>query len=404
MPESVAESWARLRLVQGDSKDRAIELSARDVASFVVGSAPDSSWVVHDPSVRSEHFMLHWDGATLRVADRQGAGDVRVDGQPLTTQWRVISGRVRIEFGNAAMVAETAALAVAGPQPPGPMPALAANEAAVGGASASRKHKATLIGVAAHFPAPGSDPPTSAERSELVEAPERPETATPVPFSGARPEADRVRKATLLGVAMNLPAGASKTATASVGAAANREPEPADAPGAVAPAQRAALTGTLLGVANPVDALRGAQRFVATSEPNGNVTAQPSWGSAQAGADLASGRAVSAGAITQDEVPAVEVPRIGVGGRVAGVWQEAPASVAERAGRGVLNTVAAEAGSAPHFEHGAVAPDPRRRALPRHEATSVASQEKRTFPWRYVGIAVLTAVAYVAWLYLLDHL
>jgi hypothetical protein len=29
---------------------------------------------------------------------------------------------------------------------------------------------------------------------------------------------------------------------------------------------------------------------------------------------------------------------------------------------------------------------------------------KRRFPWRYLGVGVLTAAAYFAWLYLLDHL
>jgi hypothetical protein len=28
----------------------------------------------------------------------------------------------------------------------------------------------------------------------------------------------------------------------------------------------------------------------------------------------------------------------------------------------------------------------------------------RGLPWQYLGLGVLTAVAYVAWLYLLDHL
>jgi hypothetical protein len=33
-----------------------------------------------------------------------------------------------------------------------------------------------------------------------------------------------------------------------------------------------------------------------------------------------------------------------------------------------------------------------------------ARRPNREFPWRYLGVLVLTAVAYFAWLYLLDHI
>jgi hypothetical protein len=39
------------------------------------------------------------------------------------------------------------------------------------------------------------------------------------------------------------------------------------------------------------------------------------------------------------------------------------------------------------------------------DAASLESRRPRDpFPWRYVGIGLLTAAAYFAWLYLLDHL
>ena len=39
------------------------------------------------------------------------------------------------------------------------------------------------------------------------------------------------------------------------------------------------------------------------------------------------------------------------------------------------------------------------------DAASLDSRSPREpFPWRYVGIGLLTAAAYFAWLYLLDHL
>jgi hypothetical protein len=41
---------------------------------------------------------------------------------------------------------------------------------------------------------------------------------------------------------------------------------------------------------------------------------------------------------------------------------------------------------------------------PRDSIPSTARVERGGFPWRYLGIALLTVVAYFAWLYLLDHL
>jgi hypothetical protein len=40
----------------------------------------------------------------------------------------------------------------------------------------------------------------------------------------------------------------------------------------------------------------------------------------------------------------------------------------------------------------------------RDPATIASRRPRGSFPWAYVGIAALTAVAYFAWLYLLDHL
>jgi hypothetical protein len=40
----------------------------------------------------------------------------------------------------------------------------------------------------------------------------------------------------------------------------------------------------------------------------------------------------------------------------------------------------------------------------RDAASFESRRPRRGFPWRYVGVLVLTSVAYFAWLYLLDHL
>jgi hypothetical protein len=40
----------------------------------------------------------------------------------------------------------------------------------------------------------------------------------------------------------------------------------------------------------------------------------------------------------------------------------------------------------------------------RDAASFESRRPRRGFPWRYVGVLVLTSVAYFAWLYLLDHM
>jgi hypothetical protein len=61
---------------------------------------------VQEAGVSPIHFSLHWDGATLRIANTHGAGQTRVNGALLGADWQVLEGRTRLEFGGAVIVLE----------------------------------------------------------------------------------------------------------------------------------------------------------------------------------------------------------------------------------------------------------------------------------------------------------
>ncbi|HEY6878787.1 MAG TPA: FHA domain-containing protein, partial [Polyangiales bacterium] len=200
MTASDAESWAKLRLVEGESSAMKWELvSSLGHTTLTVGSNSDCTWVVRADGVRPIHFSLHWDGGTLRAADVYSAGDVRVDGQALTSQWRPLLGRARIEFGRAAMVVESSA---------GGQPKSAEHPLESGPPSErrpnSRSGKETLIGVAPHMIAglmttpskvESSSPPPGQSSPAGPSSSRPPVTVTP----SARPPHDRSMKATLVG-------------------------------------------------------------------------------------------------------------------------------------------------------------------------------------------------------------
>ena len=67
MSSADSESWARLRLVQGESAAQVWELVASaGQTTLTVGLSPGCHWVVREEGVAPIHFSLHWDGATLR--------------------------------------------------------------------------------------------------------------------------------------------------------------------------------------------------------------------------------------------------------------------------------------------------------------------------------------------------
>jgi hypothetical protein len=123
------------------------------------------------------------------------------------------------------------------------------------------------------------------------------------------------------------------------------------------------------------------------------------------------------GAVTQAEVPAAPVAR-GPAERVGSSWHETPEPrkgsshppmavlveppPAEPHARPLddeATYAARPSADSADFERYSDAPTTMR------DAPSLDSRRVREpFPWRYVGIGLLTAAAYFAWLYLLDHL
>ena len=438
MTGAAAESWARLRLVQGDSSAQVWELVAsRGQTTLTVGSGPSSSWVIREDGVRPLHFSLHWDGATLRIADTYGAGDVRVDGTAISAQWKPLIGRARIDFGKAAMVAETSAGAESELQPPEPssLPPIAALQST-----------ATLLGVMA-------DPPVELVTPKADSSPPKASESTPpangelkdgsASFRPARPsDSERARKATLVGMVISAPPPAplpeikmpdeprpSEPAPAMVAAASIvvEEPKKTTPP-------RGIPSGTLIGVVGPLEARvqRLAQdgsggklsdKRTMLGVPLRDLRIEPP-ATSTPGGELP-------GIVTQAEVRAVATTPMASppAERIGSTWQEIPG--APRTGsqppmavlvdpppagqRRVENDSAARTVSdrPPGFDPRQRGFDPRASTYDRvsdiptqmRDVGSLDSRRpKRTIPLRYIGIVVLTAAAYLAWLYLLDHL
>jgi hypothetical protein len=76
-----------------------------------IGASPQCPWQIEAPGVEDYQLVLFWDGEVLWAADFGGSGKVRVDGSPLG-EWRALTGTVRVEFGQAALLVETSAAAV----------------------------------------------------------------------------------------------------------------------------------------------------------------------------------------------------------------------------------------------------------------------------------------------------
>ena len=179
MTASDAESWARLRLVEGESSAKQWELvSSVGHTTMTVGSSTDCTWVVHGAGVRSIHFSLHWDGSRLRAADVYSAGDVRVDGVDLTPQWRALSSAgaegttdgVRIEFGTAVMMVETSSSAARSPSAEHTLdaPSGAARSASVSDAAATTQTVSRSSSPSASESRRGSSSPARATGKETL--------------------------------------------------------------------------------------------------------------------------------------------------------------------------------------------------------------------------------------------
>ena len=116
-PTVAPSAWASVRLIQGASKANQWQIdSSTTRAQLTVGSDKACDWTVAADRVAAIHFELFWDGRRLWIADTHEAGGVTVDGGRLAS-WQPITGRARIEFGGAVMVAECSVPAVSVERP-----------------------------------------------------------------------------------------------------------------------------------------------------------------------------------------------------------------------------------------------------------------------------------------------
>jgi len=440
MTASDAESWAKLRLVEGESSADKWELvSSLGHTTLTVGSNSDCTWVVRAEGVRPIHFSLHWDGATLRVADVYSAGDVRVDGQALSSQWRALHGRTRIDFGKASLLVETSVEAApSSAEHPLEHPASDSGRPLEtpkrGGHSPIRgSGKETLIGVAPQSLA-GLQAAMQGYNAERHGS-ERP--AAP----SIRPVSDRSMKATLVGGIGLQPGPNSAGSSAPPGQGGRGGAKP---------------NATLMGFAN-VDMLRGVgtqpagggapgslgdvdQRTTQGFPPSGKSSSSAPPSNTPAGRRMTQKGMISQPpGVLQDAVAQAPVRSVSERAvserppgrldpqlRIGSAWQEKP-DAGGRTLRGVQqhddepelessgSRRAPRTGSPANWDAGRGAGrdagrdegGERLSDIPtqmRDPTTFESRRPNRGFPWRYVGVLVLTGVAYFAWLYLLDHM
>ncbi|MDB4985869.1 MAG: hypothetical protein JWN04_1047 [Myxococcaceae bacterium] len=478
MTASDAESWARLRLVEGESSAKKWELvSSVGHTTLTVGSNSDCTWVVRGEGVRPIHFSLHWDGSRLRVADVYSAGEVTIDGTALTSQWRPLSGRVRIEFGKAAMVVETSAALSSSPPrssehlldglPSAPSsagtsskPPASDSRPAARPASSSPRNigKGTLIGVA----------PQTLIEAKLLENYQAPSVTSELPdgvsakdarraersrVERERAERERVErpsmKATLVGGiglaglgAAHTPIPGRKLSTPAESEAEAKKAAESKLPRTSGPAANATLMGF-----NMTEALRGivgtqpsisvghsVSEIVGGSplgEPDPRTVqgfAHDNKPSSSAPPNIIIGpagrRMTQKGVISQppggereavSQATARVIPAAPGGDRterIGSAWQELPEdpSRAGRTLRGVQEVDAeADFPRAPRVGgHSDWGREERLSDIPTQMRDPASFESRRPasrgFPWRYVGVLMLTGVAYFAWLYLLDHM
>lgn len=418
MTASNAESWARLRLVQGESSTQKWELTAtQGNATVTVGTSPDCTWVVQDEGVRAVHFSLHWDGRTLRIADVYSAGDVRVDGALLSSQWLPLLGRVRIEFGNAAMVAESASGAVISEASGSPFPEIVHDStppvpSARPSAAAPRSTvKGTLIGVAPNTVLPSYLQAPSPAGTSASEPPSAPASGQAGETSRPRAPAGSLKATLVGGVAIGgAPAGVAKNKP----------------------------NATLMGF-NAAEVLRGVVGTPSvpvggSSVPDGPVggldqrTVQgfPAVGSSGSSVPPASSPVIAGRRMTQKGV--ISRPPGVLEGAVAhvpvrAVSEPAPGSAAQaRIGSAWQEVPEADAFIAEPIE--GEQPIPRPPRTPRistapwdiadrlseiptqmrdHASFATSRRRRRGLRWHHVAVLLLTVTAYFAWLYLLDH-
>jgi hypothetical protein len=429
MTASGGDTLTKLHLKQGESSARSWELVSASVATtLTVGAAADCSWVVHADGVRARHLTLQWDGAQLRVADLAASGDASLNGQVLGANFEVVHDGALLAFGKALLSVESQRMVrpdvhpldlgmpAAHSAPPVATSTPAAHVASAPPASASGAstplRKQTLLGVA---PITLEPPSAKGSSSSVPPGGDGFRVLRPSESNGRRPSSNPPGPP---------PAGSSEPHAAPYAGtdqASSAEPPspvvevmsapPGDTAPSVSAGKAAAMrSGTLIGVAVPeiLHSLRTKRSgSLADDEQrtlHGYVAPPPGSGDSVARAGTVQVRGDGRGG-----GPAADATQ-----RIGSAWQESPfngvsafggadprATLNETRPSGVLDSppVGASPGvdTWPAREAGATEP----LAGPPLTNTSPV---KAGLPLRYVGIALLTVVAYFAWLYLLDHL
>lgn len=415
------ESWARLRLAQGESTALTLELtSSLGATTLTVGQSPGCDWIVREAGVAPVHFSLHWDGSVLRIADVYGAGGVRVDGVLVGAQWRALSGRARVDFGKAAIVVETAAShAIGQASDPTPLPPMSADARR---GSVRPIAKATLLGVApidattlpphlrasvaqdeAEVGAPRGPKATLLGIADSVPpaSPSSPPRSSPAPKPGASMPPPKVSasappNATLMGIGLGPAAGAGRK----VGGGSLGDGDQRTIQGF--PLNQAPRDGREAGPSNfpPSSEFRDPRERRSTQQglPS-DLPPPPAGGRLGAGHHEVLGlpAGTPAGSYRPGPPPQGSVPP-GAG------WHEAPGE-RQPASREVVPQAVLLDEEPPR--EGDARRDNRYSDAPtrmRDPSTMESRRPKWRIPWRYVGVGALTAVAYFAWLYLLDNL
>jgi hypothetical protein len=248
-------------------------------------------------------------------------------------------------------------------------------------------------------------------------------------FRVSRPsDSERVRKATLMGMAISSPPPAPESRTLEASPPEAQPEARSEPPKKLATPPRGIPSGTLIGVVGPLEAR--VQRLASAAQDGHKLSDKRT----MLGVPLKDLRIEAPqpqirsttdgpGMVTQAEVRAVAPTPVGAppGERIGSTWQEipgAPRAPGSAPPMAVLVEPATATANQRRVEND-FAPrpsfDPRERAsnydrvsdIPtqmRDVATLDSRRPKRGIPLRYIGIVMLTAAAYLAWLYLLDHL
>lgn len=465
MSVSEPESWARLRLAQGESTTMSLELTgALGHMTLTIGQSPGCDWIVRESGVAPVHFSLHWDGSVLRIADVYGAGGVLADGVSVGAQWRALNGRSRIDFGKASIVVESLRTRATAHSPSSlpPMPHEPKRPGARSTAPAALSTKVTLLGVApmesGKTPAPSVRPaaPQEARRGgrEAREEPQRshkptlmgissypPVAQVPAPEPSSAGDAQSVRP-DAVGEASVSPASAGRggmggptllgIGTESAGGSRR--------PSAHAPSGHAAESGRGRDV--QVIDVHGVEDRAKHYEARGPSRVRPDATPSELPqvnreleAALRTRTATPTGRVpladgrpeTRTPASAQSLETSGGQGRATERELKVPAEASRRQvqyrGDGVPQAVLISPDSDsptghPPADPGSSSWPPDARVPSEAPAGRTSSSfpsgrppgllesvpPKQRFPWHYVGVGLLTLVAYFAWLYLLDHL